>query len=929
MSRQSFTAGQRWVSDSEPELGLGMVVEAENRRVRIFFPTSGEDRTYTMNDAPLSRVRYEVGDVVEYGEGETASVTDVDDDNGICIYHLSTDRSVVETQIISGTTRFPSMERLMRGRWDRASWFRMRRDVSQMLPKVEESPVRGLVGPRVTPVRHQLHIAHSLGQRHAPRVLLADEVGLGKTIEAGLIIHQQLLTGRASRVLILVPDSLVHQWLVEMRRRFNLMFSIIDESSFADTDENPFLGAQQVLCPLSLISGDLDHLQAALAVDWDLLVVDEAHHIEWQEEGSPWEYSCVEQLTIQARGLLLLTATPEQMGEESHFGRLRLLDPARYGSFAEWQREEQQFRQVNEILKALEGGDEPSFEALKVILSEDELTALDQHQGQERLDWLYDTLLDRHGTGRVMFRNTRKVIADLLPGRTLESYPLNGDQLPPEALTGFAGLTPEKQLGEGWIESDPRSQWLLDFLKTHKREKVLVIAQHRETVEELESWLTLRHGVRAGAFHEGLSLINRDRAAAWFADEEDGAQVLLCSEIGSEGRNFQFACHLVMFDLPGHPDLLEQRIGRLDRIGQSRRVTVHVPYFECSAGEALFNVYDEGLSAFVSTSAANGIVFQSKHDEISALLNDPMDLESGLIEELQREAEAVRERLADGRDCLLERSSHQPEQAQKVVDEVDEQDDDPELELWLLDAFDRFGIESEKLSERIYLIRPTGHRMIEQLSSLTPEGLSGTFDREIALAREDVEWLTWEHPLVIEFIELLTSGDYGTAQAAVVKHPDVAAGTILLECFFKPLHVAPKALQVARFAPMQPLRVVLKNGEVWSDPVSSESIDEHRIKLDRKPVQAVVEKLTPQLKRMIKVAGEFAEADISAECVDAAYDAEDFFNQEIERLESLRLRNPSIRQDEVDALIAQRDGVVNAINAIDARLDSVRFVLAT
>ena len=87
-----------------------------------------------------------------------------------------------------------------------------------------------------------------------------------------------------------------------------------------------------------------------------------------------------------------------------------------------------------------------------------------------------------------------------------------------------------------------------------------------------------KHGIRATLFHEGMSLIERDRAAAWFADPEEGAQVLICSEIGSEGRNFQFAHHLVLFDLPSNPDLLEQRIGRLDRIGQNAVIKIHVPY---------------------------------------------------------------------------------------------------------------------------------------------------------------------------------------------------------------------------------------------------------------------------------------------------------------------------------------------------------------
>ncbi len=107
----------------------------------------------------------------------------------------------------------------------------------------------------------------------------------------------------------------------------------------------------------------------------------------------------------------------------------------------------------------------------------------------------------------------------------------------------------------------------MGYLTSHRSQKVLVICAKATTALQLEQVLREREGIRAAVFHEGMSIIERDRAAAWFAEEDTGAQVLLCSEIGSEGRNFQFASNLVMFDLPFNPDLLEQRIGRLDRIG--------------------------------------------------------------------------------------------------------------------------------------------------------------------------------------------------------------------------------------------------------------------------------------------------------------------------------------------------------------------------
>ncbi|MDG4869085.1 SNF2-related protein, partial [Guyparkeria sp. 1SP6A2] len=122
--------------------------------------------------------------------------------------------------------------------------------------------------------------------RYAPRVLLADEVGLGKTIEAGMIIHQQVLSGRAERILIVVPETLQHQWLVEMLRRFNLRFSLFDDERYAEAQhdaDNPFETEQLVICSLDFVRRSKQRLEHLCDAEWDLMVVDEAHHLVWSE----------------------------------------------------------------------------------------------------------------------------------------------------------------------------------------------------------------------------------------------------------------------------------------------------------------------------------------------------------------------------------------------------------------------------------------------------------------------------------------------------------------------------------------------------------------------------------------------------------------------------------------------------------------------
>ncbi len=222
-------------------------------------------------------------------------------------------------------------------------------------------------------------------------------------------------------------------------------------------------------------------------------------------------------------------------------GHRRLLDPHRFHDLQQFREEEQGFRELNERLQELEAGNASDSEI--------------------------EDLLDRHGTGRVLFRNTRASVSGF-PERQLHSYPLPCPEAYP---TGE--LYPEMGFSEGeWLALDPRVDWLEAKLKELRPAKVLVICANADTAVALEHHLHLRAGIRSAAFYEGLSILERDRAAAYFADLEAGAQTLVCSEIGSEGRNFQFAHHLVLFDLPLNPDLREQRIGRLDRRGQRETV---------------------------------------------------------------------------------------------------------------------------------------------------------------------------------------------------------------------------------------------------------------------------------------------------------------------------------------------------------------------
>ena len=205
METSDFVIGQRWVSHSDTALGLGIVTDISGRRVTLGFPAADEERTYATDNAPLSRIIYQLGETIETFDGGSYIVRAVEDMAGLLVYHADDGENVqtVSEVKLSGTVNFLAPhQRLFAGQFDRNGAFRLRFSTLKHLDRLRASPAEGLIGARTQHVPHQLYIAGEVARRFAPRVLLADEVGLGKTIEAGLILHYQLHTGRARRALI-------------------------------------------------------------------------------------------------------------------------------------------------------------------------------------------------------------------------------------------------------------------------------------------------------------------------------------------------------------------------------------------------------------------------------------------------------------------------------------------------------------------------------------------------------------------------------------------------------------------------------------------------------------------------------------------------------------------------------------------------------
>lgn len=966
----SFALGQRWISDTESDLGLGTVVAVDDRTVSLLFAASEENRLYAKHDAPVTRVMFNKGDTIESHEGWSLDVEDVIEEGGLLTYigtRVDTDEAnvVLRETLLSHQIRFNKpQDKLFAGQIDRMDRFALRFRALQNQYEQHKSPMRGLCGMRAGLIPHQLFIAHEVGRRYAPRVLLADEVGLGKTIEAGMIIHQQVLSGRAERVLIVVPETLQHQWLVEMMRRFNLHFSIFDEErcveAYADS-ENPFDTAQFVLCSLDFIRKSKRRFEQVVEADWDLLVVDEAHHLEWNQTKPSREYQVIEAIAEETPGVLLLTATPEQLGHESHFARLRLLDPDRFYDYDAFVEEERQYQPVADAVTALMSGEKLSNDAknrITELLSEQDVeplfriiesSAAEDEQAQARQE-LVDNLMDRHGTGRVLFRNTRAAIKGF-PQRNLNLMPM---PLPSQYATSMRVATmmggrmtdearamkmlyPEEifQEFEGdsatWWQFDPRVNWLLELLKENRNEKVLIIASRASTALQLEQALREREGIRGTVFHEGMSIIERDKAAAYFAQEEGGAQVLICSEIGSEGRNFQFANQLVMFDLPFNPDLLEQRIGRLDRIGQKRDIEIHVPYLQGTSQELLARWFDEGLNAFGETCPTGRAVYDKFADAIIAILaTGKSDGLESLIEESATLNKALKSQLEQGRDRLLEVHSNGGDKAKEIAEQIAATDGDTNLVNFALNLFDTIGLNQDDKGENAIVVTPAENMLVSSYPGLPYEGCTITFDRETALSREDMNLISWEHPMIQGGIDLVLTEGVGATAVSLLKNKALPAGTLLLELVYVVDAQAPKQSGIARFLPKTPIRIMMDGkGNDLSAQVEFESFNRQLSPVNRHMASKLVNSVQKEIHGLIDKAEISMEERLESVRTDAEKEMKAALNSELERLQALKAVNPNIRDEELTQIETQMSELSGYIGRAQVQLDSLRLIVVS
>ncbi|HXR36277.1 MAG TPA: SNF2-related protein [Candidatus Binataceae bacterium] len=442
--------------------------------------------------------------------------------------------------------------------------------------------------------RHQVETVRKVLRQFRGRVLLADEVGLGKTIEAGMVLKEYLLRGMVESVLVLVPASLVGQWREELETKFDLPCATTHDP-LVRSDPDRFWSQKRLIASLALARRS-EHCERLLSRTFDLVVVDEAHHLRDRASAS---YTLVDGLN--KRFLLLLSATPVQNDLIELYNLLTLLKPGIFKTLKEFRaaymiagkpRQPANPEGLRELMRGAMIRNTRAVAALTLPRRHATTIRVDGSDGERHA---YEDLaaavrgFAAGGVGR-----HRMALQHLLAAAG------SSPSAAAAAVTRFAARQGEEpawqMLGERWgaLSAGAKEAALLELLRRNPSEKKLVFVHYRETLNHLAALLA-REGIGFARFEGSLSGPDKD---AVIADFRDRVPVLLCTESGGEGRNIQFCNTLINFDVPWNPMAIEQRIGRIDRIGQQRNVFVFNLVTRGTLEERILHLLEEKISMF-------------------------------------------------------------------------------------------------------------------------------------------------------------------------------------------------------------------------------------------------------------------------------------------------------------------------------------------
>jgi ATP-dependent helicase HepA len=706
-----FRPGMKVLHRAQPGWGVGHVtaVSEDAPRLSAQFPGRGEV-ILSSRDPQLVRFRFGADSPVLLSDGTSARVLrplpgSAGDYHRYTVQAAGRKAEVrSEADLRATPPRAGPAEQLASGRWGAPEDFELRAETVRLDLERRADALGALFASRVYVKPHQVSVAHHVLSAAQPRFILADEVGLGKTIEAGLVLSALLHAGLVRRCLVVAPSHLTVQWLAELFHKFNLLFTLMDPDRARDARQDdpdpdapgsPWARHDLVVTSLEWLSRTAKEADEAAEAGWDLVVFDEAHHLRGERA-----YQIASALSRSSWGLLLLTATPLQLDPGEYHALLRLADPAPPASEDELRARLARQGDLAAEVRALLAGDSSAARRIAALFPDD--PALKSLRGNDLLAHLAES----YGLSARLLRNRRAVVGGFTP-RILGKLPVSPSpaeaelerdvraaladahargRLPggavlsallrhlgssPPALAAALASSPHEALRAlapraAALAGDEDSKLrvfreLLDGELAD--EKVLVFAEARETIDYLRLQLARPHGNRKGiealAYAGDLSPAERDKLVARFRDPE-GPRVLLCTELGGEGRNFQHCHVLVNYDLAWSPAAIEQRIGRIDRIGQSREVRIFAFRPEGTLAARVVDLMDDAVGVFREPVGGLDSVLESVESELTALgarAADDEKLWERMLAGLAERVAAARTEVVRAVDPLLDRRS--------------------------------------------------------------------------------------------------------------------------------------------------------------------------------------------------------------------------------------------------------------------------------
>ena len=859
---------------------LGVIVDLPNdgRQVRVRLD-SGQEHVFAVPNDVLQRVEFREGAHVQTrSDGAAGMVTGRTELAGRVIYDLTLPdgsvRSVPEDSLRPARVTDP---RAFLRTGEARSPFNMnlRIAATRLLFQHQFDDFSSLSNSRVEIKPHQVGVLHRVAGAYPHRFLLADEVGLGKTIEAGLVIKELKARGVAERVLVLAPSGIVSQWQFELKSKFSEVFAVYNKATISylqnkHPDENVWTLENNVICSSTFAAWDDRRREDIALADWDLVVIDEAHHARRTWEGrsrysDTLLYRLASRLADPERstsdGLLLLTATPMQLHPFELYSLIELLDPALFADYEEFQAHAESLAGLNRLVDEVrrwpalgEAEQLESEEAIRRWLPDEGPRLTSALASAEERDRLSEDLLQFHRLSEVMVRNRKSVVGGFMP-RTAKTWtvdPSEQEMAAYDAVTeyvrsglqrsrdiknnalGFLMATLQKmnasssetlgkslvrrieRLEEGLlskqapaldddedasdlseeeiddvlaidarvaileelanlrrlvglldaIEIDSKAQTLLDGLDGLRggdpTVKVLVFTQFRDTQAYLARILGSSWPIHL--FHGQLKPEEKDAAVAAFRDHP-GPRLLISTEAGGEGRNLQFCHTMVNYDLPWNPMRIEQRIGRLDRIGQRHAVTIINLAVAGTVEERVLEVLERRIQVFVETVGGLDPILGKVEADLRHLIF-LIDGEERLeAYEADLETRVQRARVAETRlgDLIMDTRSFRQDEVQRILERRGPLDAKA-IETFARKALRQMGVQVQPVPESVGVWDLTfSERFAIEFPKIAKDGRTRrvTFDPAVALDMESVDFLAFGHELIDGLVTRVRSADFG------------------------------------------------------------------------------------------------------------------------------------------------------------------------